>query len=78
MKTKTVEAFAGFIEAQRMLNSKVIGSAIELAKLIPPGPAREPVIESLQAHIDSADQVSRAAEILYEAMRQEIENAARP
>lgn len=77
MNPDTLQALAAFIQAQRSANMGAISAIIEVLKLIPAGPEREPAIESLQELVDRSEAVNTICEPLYQALLVEAQNARR-
>lgn len=77
MKTETIATLANFVESQRAANLKAVSAIIEVLKLLPAGPTREPAIDQLQEFALGAQVADEAAHALFEALRSEVGHAAR-
>jgi hypothetical protein len=77
MSPETLQALAALIQAQTTANMSTISAIIEIVKLFPAGPTREPAIEKLQELINRMQTVDTITAPLSEALREEAQNAAR-
>lgn len=78
MSPETFQALAAVLQAQRSANMSAIAAIIEVVKLLPAGPSRDPVLDKLQDLIDRTEAVNMISEPLSEALRVEAKNATRP
>ena len=76
MKNETIKALGAFVATQRSSNTTTIATLIEIIKLFPAGPTREPAIERLQILVEESQRVEQVADALFEALKGEV-NATR-